>query len=198
MGSVLKVTTDGFDTSPIRRGAWISKNVVGNTLAPPPPNVSSIEPDTSGATTIRQQMALHQENASCATCHRSIDPYGFALEGFDAVGQERTRYRVSRPHGGTFGFQREGHFSLAGEVDSSGQLEGEEFADVRGLKKILLANEKKIAYNFMKQFFEYANGRPPSLAERIALYERIEDAGRMKDLVKEVLMLSFAGEQIKK
>ncbi|MEE2781069.1 MAG: DUF1588 domain-containing protein [Planctomycetota bacterium] len=198
MGSVLKVTTDGFDTSPIRRGAWISKNVVGNTLAPPPANVSSIEPDTSGATTIRQQMALHQENASCATCHRSIDPYGFALEGFDAVGQERTRYRVSRPHGGTFGFQREGHFSLAGEVDSSGQLEGEEFADVRGLKKILLANEKKIAYNFMKQFFEYANGRPPSLAERIALSERIEDAGRMKDLVKEVLMLSFAGEQIKK
>ena len=87
---------------------------------------------------------------------------------------------------------------MASEVDSSGQLEGEEFADVRGLKKILLANEKKIAYNFMKQFFEYANGRPPSLAERIALYERIEDAGRMKDLVKEVLMLSFAGEQIKK
>ena len=194
MGSILKVTTDGFDTSPIRRGAWISRNIAGNTLAPPPPNISSIEPDTSGVKTIRDQIELHKKSEACATCHKSIDPYGFALEGFDAVGQSRTRYRVRLPHEGTFGFQREGYFSLSGEVDASGKIEEEAFQDVEGLKKILLANHKKIAYNFMKQFFEYANGRRPSLAERIMLHERIADKADdcgIKDLIKEVLVLSF-------
>ena len=198
MGSVLKVTTDGLDSSPIRRGAWISRRIAGNTLAPPPENISSIDADTSGATTLREQIELHQENESCAACHKSIDPYGFGLEGFDAVGQWRKRYRVSVPHGGTFGYQRGGHFSLAGEVDASGEIEGEAFEGVQGLKKILLANPEKIAYNLMKQYFEYANGREPTLAERVALFNRIgvdaEDWG-MKDLVKEVLVFSLIGNR---
>ena len=197
MGSVLKVTTDGLDSSPIRRGAWVSQTIAGNTLSPPPENISSIEQDASAATTIREQIALHQENATCATCHKDIDPYGFGLEGFDAVGQYRERYRVSLPHGGTFGYQRGGHFSLAGEVDASGEIEEEAFEGVEGLKKILLANPQKIAYNLMKQFFEYANGREPTLSERIALLNRIgddvEDWG-MKDLVKEVLVYSLIGK----
>ena len=195
MGSVLKVTTDGLDSSPIRRGAWISRRIAGNTLSPPPENIKSIEADTSGATTLREQIELHQENESCAACHKSIDPYGFGLEGFDAVGQWRKRYRVRVPHEGTFGYQREGYYSLAGNVDSSGEIDDETFENVMDLKKILLANPKKIAYNFMKQFFEYANGREPDLAERLELSERMEQDGsecRMKDLVKEVLVFSFA------
>ncbi len=195
MGSILKVTTDGFDTSSILRGAWVSKNIAGNTLAPPPENIKSIEADTSGAKTIREQIELHKENESCAACHKSIDPYGFALESFDAVGQWRKRYRVRVPHEGTFGYQREGYYSLAGNVDSSGEIDDETFGDVMDLKKILLANPKKIAYNLMKQFFEYANGREPDLAERLELYERMEQDGsecRMKDLMKEVLVFSFS------
>ena len=194
MGSVLKVTTDGLDSSPIRRGAWISRRIAGNTLAPPPENISSIEPDTSGATTIREQIQKHQEKDACAACHKNIDPYGFGLERFDAVGHYRARYRVSEPHGGTFGYQRGGHFSLAGEVDASGEIEGEAFEGVQGLKKILLASPEKIAYNLMKQFFEYANGREPTLAERVALFNRIGDDAEdwgMKDLVKEVLVFSL-------
>ena len=99
------------------------------------------------------------------------------------------------PHEGTFGYQREGYYSLAGNVDSSGEIDDETFGDVMDLKKILLANPKKIAYNLMKQFFEYANGREPDLAERLELYERMEQDGsecRMKDLMKEVLVFSFA------
>ena len=195
MGSILKVTTDGFTTSPILRGAWVSKNIAGNTLAPPPENITAIEADTSGAKSMREQIELHKENETCAACHKSIDPYGFALESFDAVGQLRTRYRVKLPHEGTFVFRREGYFSLAGEVDASGEIEEEAFEGVDGLKKILLANPKEIAYNLMKQFFEYANGRTPSLAERIELSRRIpydaENCG-MKDLIKEVLVFSFA------
>ena len=196
MGSILKVTTDGFDTSPILRGAWVSKNIAGNTLSPPPNNIKAIEADTSGATTLRAQIELHQENESCAACHKSIDPYGFGLEAFDAVGQWRKRYRVRVPHEGTFGYQRAGYFSLAGPVDASGEIDQEAFEGVEGLKKILLANPKKIAYNLMKQFFEYANGREPTLTERIELVERIPSNAAdwgMKDLVKEVLVFSLIG-----
>ena len=93
MGSILKVTADGFDTSPIRRGAWVSKNIAGNTLAPPPEEVKAIEPEHGKeAAALREQIEEHKTNPVCYACHKSIDPYGFALENFDATGQWRTQY----------------------------------------------------------------------------------------------------------
>ena len=109
MGSILKVTADGFDTSPIRRGAWVSQIIAGNTLSPPPENVKAIEPEHgSDAATLREQIEQHKNNAACFACHKSIDPYGFALESFDATGQWRTQYRVKLPHRGTFQYRPKG------------------------------------------------------------------------------------------
>ena len=198
MGSVLKVTADGFDTSPILRGAWISKNIAGNTLSPPPANVKAIEPEHGDATTLREQIDQHKSNKACYTCHKSIDPYGFALESFDATGQWRTKYRVEKEHGGTFQFRLEGHYQLAGEVDASGEIGKAEFGDVFGLKKILLSDHKRIAYNFAKKFFEYANGYKPSLRRRLHLFRMIPEVAqecRMKDLMTKVLIYSLTGEQ---
>jgi len=195
MGSVLKVTADGFDTSPIRRGAWISKNIVGNTLSPPPENIEAIEPEQGNAvTTLREQIDQHKNNATCYACHKSIDPYGFALESFDATGQSRTKYRVKLAHKGTFQYRPQGYFKLAGEVDTGGELDEDKFADVYGLKKILLADHKKIAYNFAKKFFEYANGYQPNLQQRLRLHAMIPDSAescRMKDLIVKVLVYSL-------
>lgn len=198
MASILKVTTDGFDTSPILRGAWISQNIAGNTLSPPPEVVKPIESDTSGATTLREQIELHKNSQACAACHKKIDPYGFALENFDATGQWRKEYRVKKPHKGTFQYRRAGYFTLGREVDASGQIGDEGFTNVAGLKKILLSDYKKVAYNFMKKFFEYANGYTPTLQQRIDLFQCIPDKAeecRMKDLLVEVLFQSFAGER---
>ncbi|MCP4846558.1 MAG: DUF1588 domain-containing protein, partial [Verrucomicrobiaceae bacterium] len=148
MGSILKVTADGFDTSPILRGAWISKNIAGVTLSPPPENVQAIDPEHgSETTTLREQIEEHKSNKTCYSCHKSIDPYGFALENFDATGQWRTRYRVKKPHGGTFQYKPKGYYNLSGEVDASGEINGAGFEDVFGLKKILLSDHRKIAYN---------------------------------------------------
>ena len=195
MGSVLKVTADGFDTSPIRRGAWISKNIAGNTLSPPPENIEAIEPEEgNAATTLRQQIDQHKNNASCYACHKSIDPYGFALESFDATGQSRKKYRVKLAHKGTFQYRPQGYFKLAGEVDTGGELDEDKFADVFGLKKILLADHRKIAYNFSKRFFEYANGYEPNLQQRLHLHAMIPDSAescRMKDLIVKVLVYSL-------
>ncbi|MBT7924909.1 MAG: DUF1588 domain-containing protein, partial [Opitutae bacterium] len=198
MGSVLKVTADGFDTSPILRGAWISKNIAGNTLSPPPEDVEVIEPEHGkDAATLREQIEEHKKSQACYACHKSIDPYGFALESFDATGQWREQYRVKKRHGGTFQYRPIGYFSLGGKVDSSGEIENEKFSDIFGLKKILLSDHKKIAYNFVKKFFEYANGYKPNLAQRLDLFAMIPEQPeqcRMKDLITKTLVYSMESQ----
>ena len=196
MGGVLKVTTDGFDTSPILRGAWVSKNLVGTPLSPPPVPVKAIEPaHQQAATTLREQIERHKTSPSCYGCHKSIDPYGFALESFDATGQWRENYRVEKPHRGTFQFRLEGYFREAGKVDSSGEISGRRFEDVFALKKLLLSDHRRVGYNFAKQFFEYANGYSPNLRQRVALLAMLDassDECRMKDLVTDVLAYSLS------
>lgn len=198
MGSVLKVTSDGFQTSPILRGAWISRNIAGNTLSPPPPNVKAIEPSTTKATTLKQQIEEHKQGTACYACHKSIDPYGFALENFDATGQWRTKYRSEVPHQGTFSYRLEGYSETAGDVDASGEIGEIAFQDVTGLKKLLLSNHKKIAYNFARKFFEYVNGYEPTLKQRLDLYAMLEDRSencRMKTLIKRIVIYSTLGKQ---
>ncbi len=198
MGSVLKVTADGFDTSPILRGAWVSKNIVGNTLSPPPENITAIEPDHSETKNLKEQIEEHKKNKGCFACHKSIDPYGFALENFDATGQWRTNYKIMKPHRGTFQFKLGGYFNMAGKVDSSGSIGNQNFKNIFDLKKIILSDHKKIAYNFTKKFFEYANGYKPSLEQRLVLYsfasENAEEC-RIKDLITKVLVYSLKGGQ---
>ena len=195
MGSVLKVTTDGFDTSPILRGAWISRNIVGTPLSPPPESVPALEPEHGHAETLKEQIEHHKSNKTCYACHKSIDPYGFALESFDAVGEWREKYKIKQPHRGTFQYRPKGYFKTGGPVDSSGEIDGREFGDIFGLKKVLLANERKIAYNFAKKYFEYANGHEPSLTDRLHLWEflgRAPGNTRLKTLVTEVLHYSLS------
>lgn len=198
MGSILKVTTDGFDTSPIRRGAWVSKNFVGNVYSPPPENIKPIQSDTSGAHTIRERIEQHKQHESCAACHRQIDPYGFALESFDATGQWRSRYREMLPHQGTFQYRRQGYFRPADAVDPSGEIAEQQFDDIKAFKRILLANQRKIAYNFMKKFFTYVNGHAPSLAQRLKLHGKVPANPAtigMRDLVETVLLMSTGADE---
>jgi len=195
MASVLKVTTDGFDTSPILRGAWISKNIVGTPLSPPPESVPALEPEHDHAETLKEQIEQHKKSKACYACHKSIDPYGFALENFDAVGEWREKYKIKQAHRGTFQYRPEGYFKVGGGVDASGEINGEEFTDIFGLKKVLLADERKIAYNFAKKFFEYANGHKPDLKQRLHLLEflgRDAENGRLQTLVTEVLEYSLS------
>ena len=198
MGSVLKVTTDGFDTSPILRGAWISKNIVGTPLSPPPESVPALEPEHGDAKTLKERIDQHKSNKTCYACHKSIDPYGFALESFDATGQWREKYKIKEAHGGTFLYRPQGYYRWGGPVDASGEINQHQFDDVFGLKKLLLADERKIAYNFAKKFFEYANGYDPDLEQRLHLWDFIERSPgneRMKNLVTEVLEYSLTADE---
>src|SRR5207244_668865 len=91
--SVLKVTANGTTTSPVVRGAWVIENLLGIHVPPPPP-VPAVEPDLTGAVTLRQQLDKHRNDTSCASCHSKIDPPGFALESFDPIGGWREKYRI--------------------------------------------------------------------------------------------------------
>ena len=96
-GSVLTVTANGIETSPVVRGVWVLENIFGTPPPPPPPDVEPLEPDTRGASTIREQLNKHRNVAACADCHAKIDPAGFALEFFDPIGGYRSRYPRRSP-----------------------------------------------------------------------------------------------------
>ncbi len=92
--SILTITSNGTTTSPVVRGVWVLENLLDSPPPPPPPDVEPIEPDIRGATTIREMLAKHRDIATCQECHRRIDPWGFGLENFDAIGAWREQYGV--------------------------------------------------------------------------------------------------------
>ena len=169
--SVLKVTANGTTTSPVLRGHWITERILGLETPPPPPSVEAVEPDIRGAVTIRQQLDKHRANASCASCHRKMDPPGFALESFDVMGGYRERYRaVSDKVPPVNGYGMNGQafqFHLALPVDSAGELpDGRPFQDVRELKKLLVQDEVPIARNLVRQLTVFATGAPVRFSDR--------------------------------
>ena len=90
-GSILTVTSYATRTSPVIRGKWILENILGTPPPPPPPNVPALKDNTVSATlSVRERLAEHRANAACASCHKLMDPVGFSLENFDAVGRWRT------------------------------------------------------------------------------------------------------------
>jgi hypothetical protein len=167
--AILKLTANGTTTSPVKRGVWITDRLF-DAPPPPPPPVPAVEPDTRGATTIREQLARHRSDASCSACHAKIDPPGFALESFDPIGGFRERYRsigqgeVPPEKGQTAWLV---HYRLGLPVDPSGTLpDGRSFGNVEELKQILAAEPKRLARAFVTQLSRYATGTDPSFADR--------------------------------
>ena len=179
--SVLKITANGTTTSPVLRGVWISERILGRAVPPPPSGVPPVEPDTRGAKTIREQLAQHRSQEFCRSCHARIDPAGFALESFDVAGGQRDRYRALGDGGkpapgiGKAGHLFEFHYALP--VDATGTLpDGRSFADVRELKKLILADERQIARNLASQLVTFATGAPVRFGDRPRLEAVLDQA----------------------
>ncbi len=169
--SLLKITANGTTTSPVVRGTFVLSRLLGDPPPPPPPSVPAIEPDISGATTIRQQLAKHRSVPLCASCHQKIDPPGFALESFDVMGAFRQRYRATlapRKKGVNFVFNaKPARYKLGLKVDSAGTLpDGRKFTDIHDFRERLKTNESQIARNLLEQFIIYATGAPVGYADR--------------------------------
>ncbi len=177
--AILKVTSNGTTTSPVVRGAWVMERIIGEPPPPPPAKVPAVEPDIRGAKSIRDLLARHTQDQSCANCHARFDPAGFALENFDIFGGWRQRYRGLELGEKRTGIDRAGHdyaYTLADVVDASGKLrDGRAFADVRELKGHFAAQPRQLARNLLHQFVLYATGTPVRFADR-PMIEAILDA----------------------
>ena len=153
--------------------------LLGQPPPPPPEKVPTVEVDIRGATTIREQLAKHRSDAVCNSCHKNIDPTGFALEGFDVMGAQRDRYRSMSKEGSPvkgIGHNGQRFTHRAGPaVDSSGQLpDGREFADVRQLKQCLLENHEQVARNLLQQLIVYSTGSPIQFSDRPVISNILE------------------------
>jgi len=152
---------------------------VSGSMAVTPAGVAGLEPDTRGTTTIREQLDAHRANPTCASCHRTIDPPGFALESFDPIGGFRTRYRVSGGEGTFGGFTFPLPYSEGPAVDASGVTpEGDAFAGIEEYKRLLLQNDiEQVARHVVSQLLVFSTGAEIEFADRDTV-ERIVDQGR--------------------
>jgi hypothetical protein len=147
--------------------------------------VGAVEPDIRGAVTIREQLAKHRDDASCASCHRKMDPPGFALESFDVMGAWRDRYRgVDTDKTAVKGLGKNGqpfefHYGLP--VDAAGELpDGRPFRDIREFKQLLRNEDATVARNLAKQLVIYATGAPVRFSDRAEI-ERILARAKARD-----------------
>ncbi|MGB7325258.1 MAG: DUF1592 domain-containing protein [Rubripirellula sp.] len=168
-GSILKVTANGTNTSPVLRGVWVSERILGTPIPPPPESVPAVEPDIRGAKTIREQLQKHLSDVSCNGCHQNIDPPGYALENFDAGGRWRDQY-----------IQVNGGKSRRGlPVDASFvTADGRSFNSFDEYRKIVCDDIRPVARNFAGQLLTYGTGGSIQFADRYDLDQIVESSAR--------------------
>ena len=161
-GSVLSVTSYATRTSPVIRGVWVLSNVFGAPPPPPLPNVPSLDESAVAANLpMRERLAAHRNNAVCANCHRTIDPVGFSLESFNAIGQWRDREGDDQP------------------IDASGALPGGgEFRGVAGLEQGLLSRPELVAGTLTEKLLTFALGRGVEYYDAPAVRKIVRDAAQ--------------------
>ena len=191
-GAVLKVSANGTTTSPVVRGVYVLENILARPPDPPPPNVSVIEPDIRGATTVRDQLARHRDQAACASCHARIDPPGFALEAFDVTGRWREYYRVMPASARDLIVKVPGsdlrHYVDGARVDSSYVLaDGRAFANISELKQLLLSEPALIAHAFTEKLMIHLTGGLVQFADRAVVDAIVKETAPNQHGVRSIL-----------
>jgi hypothetical protein len=178
MPGVLAATSFPDRTSPVKRGVWVLEQLLGDHVPSPPPDVPALDQQNQTAITtltMRQRTELHRTNPVCANCHKVMDPIGFGLENFDAVGRWRDRDSNGKP------------------IDAAGELPGgERFASPKDLKTIIAGRTEAVSRNLVEKLLAYA------LSRRLEGYDEIvvdnivrevaDDGYRMQTLIKGVVM----------
>jgi len=183
MGAVLGLTSDGTRHRPVHRGVWLSEVILNKTPPPPPANVDPIEPvpPEGDKVTVRKRLEVHATDANCASCHANIDPYGFAWDNYDAIGQWREREQVPKGKGED------------PVVDASGVMPGgRSFQNANEFKQLLLEDRKKVARAFIEHLCTYALRRVLTFDDGEQLDAIQAEAGksdyRVKDIIRAVAL----------
>jgi mono/diheme cytochrome c family protein len=172
MAAIAVMGGNGDRTSPVERGAWVLRKLLNDPPPPAPANVPQITRLAGKVLTTRERLAAHQEDAQCASCHRKIDPLGFGLENFDAVGQWRTEdsYQVMDEKG-----KPVPNAKKTWNIEATAALyKGPSFKNYLELRDIIASKSDAFARGFSQAIIEYALGRPigfrdePLIADMLA------------------------------
>jgi hypothetical protein len=160
-GAVLLVTSHATTTSPVLRGKWVLENLLGSPPPPPPPDVPALREDEPGGPrrTMREQMEQHRNSPACASCHKAMDPFGFALENFDVVGAWRTANQTGAV------------IDAADVLPNGARVDG-----VAGLRKALLERPDVFVRTLTEKLFVYALGRGLTYQDMPAVRKIVRDA----------------------
>ena len=177
MPATLATTSFPNRTSPVRRGVWVLEQILGERVPPPPPDVPELaDQDREGGEglSLRQRTQRHQADPTCANCHQLLDPIGFGLENFDAIGRWRDQNEVGVP------------------IDSAGNLpNGGPFSTPEELKALLAQREHALARNLTERFMAYAIGRQLEGYDEVVIDELMvriaDDRYRMRTMITEVI-----------
>ncbi len=177
MPAMLATTSFPNRTSPVRRGVWVLEQVLGERVPPPPPNVPELEEQEQKSfegLTLRERTELHQSEATCANCHKVLDPIGFGLENFDAIGQWRVKNKAGVP------------------IDSAGELpNGESFSTPAELKVLFAKRKDDLARNVTERFMAYALGRNLEGYDEVVIDQLMlkisQDDYRMRTIIQQVV-----------
>lgn len=177
MPATLAATSFPNRTSPVKRGVWALERVLGERVPPPPPDVPELEEQEEQSVaglTLRQRTELHQNDPVCANCHRTLDPIGFGLENFDAIGRWRDRDDAGGP------------------IDAAGKLpNGETFSNPAELKQLIAGRAEQLARNLTERLMAYALCRPLEGYDEIVLDQLMEkiakDDYRMQSIITEIV-----------
>ncbi len=177
MPGVLAATSFPNRTSPVKRGVWVLEQVLGDHVPAAPPDVPALDKQdqaTVANLTLRQRTELHRTNPVCANCHQILDPIGFGLEKFDAIGRWRDRDSNGQP------------------IDSAGELpDGHRFSGPRDLKVIIAARTGNVTRNLLERLMAYALGRKLEGYDEIVVDDLMEeiaaDGYRMRSLIYGVI-----------
>jgi hypothetical protein len=173
-GSVLTVTSHATRTSPVLRGKWVLENILGSPPPPPPANVPPLNENKQGdrRISVRERLEEHRKNAVCASCHARMDPLGFALENFDAIGKWRDVEETA-------------------PVDASATLpDGTKFRGARELRKVLMSRQDEFVKTVIEKLLTYAVGRGVEYYDQPAVRRILRDA-RSDDYRWSSLILSI-------
>jgi hypothetical protein len=163
-GGILMATSYPNRTAPVLRGAWILENLLGTPPAAPPPDVEGFPENIDGeqARSVREIMEQHRANPSCNSCHGVMDPLGFALENFDAIGEWRTQDRYA----GT-------------PIDASGLLvDGTPVSGPADLRRALMTRPEQFVQTLTERLMTYALGRTVEYYDMPAIRRIVRDAAR--------------------
>lgn len=173
MSATLAATSFPTRTSPVRRGVWVLEQLLGEHVPPPPPDIPALdlqEAKSVQGLTLRQRTELHTRNPVCANCHRVLDPIGFGLENFDAVGRWREKNEAGVA------------------IDASGRLPtGATFSTPAELKRLLAGREAELARNLTERFMAHALGRPLEGYDEVVIDQLMARIARDKHRVRTIL-----------